>query len=200
MTLTNGAFLNQKHNKQTSHELHRTILLAALFHMVHQVEKTVNNITRWHKTLSASAISKQVSRRCINSPHELTCQILTNQSLKIGHRAWSTREYCEKSKAIAFPACKSQLSFRVRDQFEIKILKVQLMNATYCVCISKKIELEPAIIWKVATCRQITLKKHSNSVSRYLSRWYWSADTLFWQLSSNQNMDEQDQVIGSQTS
>ena len=41
MTLTSDAFLNQ-----TSHELHRTILLAALFHLVHQVEKTVKNITR----------------------------------------------------------------------------------------------------------------------------------------------------------
>ena len=97
MTLTSGAFLNQKRNKQTSHELHRTILLAALFHLVHQVEKTVKNITRWHKTLSASAISKQVSRRCINFLHELTCQILTNQNIKIGRRAWSTRD-SEKSQ------------------------------------------------------------------------------------------------------
>ena len=46
MTLTSGAFLNQKCNKQTSHELHRAILLAALFHLVHQVKKTVKNITR----------------------------------------------------------------------------------------------------------------------------------------------------------
>ena len=55
---------------------------------------TVRNCSpwRWHKTLSASAISKQVSRRCINFPHELTCQILTNQNIKIGRRAWSTRD------------------------------------------------------------------------------------------------------------
>ena len=39
----------------------------------------------------------------------------------------------EKSKAIAFPACKckSRLNFLVRGQFEINILKVLLMNTTY---------------------------------------------------------------------
>ena len=81
----------------------------------------------------------------------------------------------EKSKAIAFPACKSRLNFRVRDQFEIKILKVWLMNTTYCLRILKKIELDPAIIWKVATCQRITWKKHSNSVLPYLSPRYGQA-------------------------
>ena len=33
---------------------------------------------------------KQLSRCCINFTHELTCQILTNQSIKIGRRAWPT--------------------------------------------------------------------------------------------------------------
>ena len=60
----------------------------------------------------------------------------------------------EKSKA-----CKGRLNFRVRGQFEIKIFKVRLMNTTYFICILKKIELEPAIIWKVATCQWITSKK-----------------------------------------
>ena len=31
---------------------------------------------------------KQVSRCCINFPHELTCQILTNQNTKTGRRVW----------------------------------------------------------------------------------------------------------------
>ena len=76
MILTSGAFLNHKANKQTSY-----------IHFVHPVEK-VNNMTRWgHKTLSASAIRKQVSTCCTHFPHELTCQILTNQSLKIRRRA-----------------------------------------------------------------------------------------------------------------
>ena len=64
----------------------------------------------------------------------------------------------EKSKAIAtVPTCKynSQLNFRVRGQFEINILKVLLMDTTYFTCILKKIELEPAIIWKVSTCQRI---------------------------------------------
>ena len=44
----------------------------------------------------------------------------------------------EKSKVIAFPASKSWLNFRVQGQFEIKILKVWLMNTTYFICILKK--------------------------------------------------------------
>ena len=39
MTFTSGAFLSQKRNKKNSHELHRTVLLAALFLLLHQVEK-----------------------------------------------------------------------------------------------------------------------------------------------------------------
>ena len=141
----------------------------------------------------------------------------------------------EKSKAIAFPACKSRLNFRVRGQFEIKILKARLMSTTSFICILKKlnlslrsfekqqlfksaadehdlfyihfkkIELEPAIIWKVATCQRITSKKTTRT--QWVDSWprdtvsrYWSAETLFWQLSINQNMGVQYQVAGSHTS
>ena len=34
----------------------RRLPIAAEFHFVHPMEKTVKNITNWHKTLSASAI------------------------------------------------------------------------------------------------------------------------------------------------
>ena len=159
MTLTSGAFLNQKRNKQTSHELHRTILLAALFHLVHQVEKTVKNITRWHKTLSASAISKQVSRRCTNFPHELTCQILTYQSLKIGRRAWSTRDYCEKSQK-RLPSLNVKASWIFASEISLKTnFKSAAHEHDLFHVHFKKIELEPAIIWKGATCQRITSKK-----------------------------------------
>ena len=72
--------------------------MAAVFHLYFQYKKTVKNATRWHKTLSASAICKQVSRCCINFLLELTCQIMTNQSIEIGLRAWPTRDYGEKSQ------------------------------------------------------------------------------------------------------
>ena len=93
--------------------------------------------TWWHKTLSASAIRKQVSRCCINFPQELTCQILTNQITKIGCRAWPTR-YHGESKVTAFPTSKNWLDFQVRGQFEIKILLGQLISTTYFLCILKK--------------------------------------------------------------
>ena len=83
MTLTSGAFLNQKRNKQTSHELQKNLHSSCIKFCTSRNKKAVKNITRWHKTLSASAISKQVSRRCIDFPHELTYQILTNESIKL---------------------------------------------------------------------------------------------------------------------
>ena len=73
--------------------------------------------------------SKQGSRCCINFPHELTCQILTNQSIK-----------------TVFPACNSWVSFRVRGQFEIKILIVRHLNTTYFISIKKKLSLSLFII------------------------------------------------------
>ena len=51
----------------------------------------ISNLIKHHKltqnSVSFSCQSKQDSRCCINFPHELTCQILTNQSIKIGRRA-----------------------------------------------------------------------------------------------------------------
>ena len=41
-------------------------------------------------SVSFSCQSKQDSRCCINFPRELTCHILTNQSIKIGRRTWPT--------------------------------------------------------------------------------------------------------------
>ena len=66
----------------------RRLLIAAGFYFVHPEEKESK---KHHKltqnSVSFSCQSKQLSRCCINFPHELTCQILTNQSVKIGRRA-----------------------------------------------------------------------------------------------------------------
>ena len=100
----------------------------------------------------------------------------------------------EKSKATVFPACNSWLNFRVRGQFEIKILIVRHINTTYFIWI-KKIKLEPAIIWKLVTCQRITSKntwpRWVDTWARDTVKWYWSAGTLFWQLSIDQNIDVQ---------
>ena len=79
--------------------------------------------------------------------------------------AWTWRE---KSKSTVFPACSSWLNFRVRGQFEIKILIVRHIN----IWILKKIKLEPAIIWKPVPCQRITSKKHLTSMGRNLSPRY----------------------------
>ena len=106
--------------------------------------------------------------------------------------AWS---WWEKSKATVFPACNSWLNFRVRGQFEIKILIVRHINTTYFIWILKKIKLEPAIIWKPVPCQRITSKntwpRWVDTWARDTVRWYWSADTLFWQLSIDHNIDVQ---------
>ena len=83
--------------------------------------------------------------------------------------AWTWRE---KSKATVFPACSCWLNFRVRGQFEIKILIVRHINTTYFIWILKKIKLEPAIIWKPVPCQRITSKKHLTSMGPHLSPRY----------------------------
>ena len=58
MTLTSGAFLNQNPINKPARN-NKRILKAAVIHFLHPMEKDNWNITRWHKTLSASAISKK---------------------------------------------------------------------------------------------------------------------------------------------
>ena len=142
------------------------IFLAAVFHFVHPGKTTVKNITRLHKTLLVSAIRTSFKMLHKFFTHELTCQILTNQSIKIGRRAWPTRDRCEKGQKQLPCLPESWLISRVRGQFEIKRLIVQLINTTSSFPWIKKIELEPAIIWKLVTCQRITSKKNSNSVGR----------------------------------
>ena len=78
--------------------------------------------------------------------HELTCQILTNQSVKTGRRVCDQRMTIVRKVKSNFPVCKSWLNSCARGQFEIKSLIVRLINTfSYFPCI-KKIELEPAII------------------------------------------------------
>ena len=56
--------------------------------------------------------------------------MLTNQSIKVGRRARSTRDYGEKSQ-------KHVKAGWISRQFKIKILKVRLMNTAYFICILK---------------------------------------------------------------
>ena len=67
----------------------RRLLIAAEFHFVkkqkQQKQQKKNKLTQ--NSVFFSCQSKQDSRCCINIPHELTCQILTNQSIEIGRRA-----------------------------------------------------------------------------------------------------------------
>ena len=64
---------------------------------------------------------------------------------------------------------------------------------TCLIWISKK--SEPVIIWKRVNCQRITSKNTwpwwVNTWAHDTVRWYWSADTLFWQLSIDHNIDVQ---------
>ena len=66
----------------------RRLLIAAEFHFVHKVEKdSLKHHKLTQNSVSFSCQSKQSkhdSSCCINFPYELTGQILTNQSIKIG--------------------------------------------------------------------------------------------------------------------
>ena len=81
-------------NKQAMNK--RTLLIAAAFHFVHPVEKESYHHKLTQNSVSFSCQSKQLSRCCINLTHELTCQILTNQSIKIGRGAWPTCDHGKK--------------------------------------------------------------------------------------------------------
>ena len=69
------------------------------------------------------------------------------------------------------------------------------INTTYLIWIFKKSKHEPAIIWKRVNCQRITSKNTRpwwvDTWARDTVRWYWLADTLFWQLSIDDNIDLQ---------
>ena len=106
-----------------------------------------------------------------------------------------------KSKATVFPACNSWLDFRVRGQFEIKILIVRHLNTTYLISIFlKKLNLSLFIILSpyLKTSNLSADNFQKNTWLRWVDiwdcdtvKWYWSADTLFWQLSIDHNIDVQ---------
>ena len=96
MTLTSGPFVNKKRNKQTSHELQNNLDSSCISFCTPSRKrqfKTLQDDTK----LSQLQLSVSKFQRCKNYLHKLTCQILTNQNIKIGRRAWSTRD-SEKSQ------------------------------------------------------------------------------------------------------
>ena len=109
------------------------------------MEKTVKHHKLTQNSVSFNCQSKQVWRCCINFLHELTGQILTNQSIKIGRRAWPTRDHGEKLKATVFPACNNCLNFRIRETVHPRPVWIQNFN---CAAhrIASNISFPPA--WK----------------------------------------------------
>ena len=83
--LWQAVHFSTKNSKNKPAMNNRRLLIAAVFHVVHPVGKDSKKHHKLTKnSVSFSCQSKQVSRCCINFLHELTCQILTNQSIKIG--------------------------------------------------------------------------------------------------------------------
>ena len=79
--------------------------------------------------------------------------------MKIGRRAWSTRDYCGKSqKRLLCLHVKAGWIFAseisLNSNFKRAAHEHDLLHMRF-----KKIELELAIIWKEATCQRITSKK-----------------------------------------
>ena len=84
----------------------------------------------------------------MNFPRKLTCQILTNQSLKIGRTAWPTRDYGQKSEkhlSSLLVFLNIWLNFRVRGQYKIKMLIARGhsdINTIYFIWIKIKLSFE----------------------------------------------------------
>ena len=136
LTLTSGAFLNQKRNKQTSHELQKNLdsrwISFCTSSRKRQLKTSQDDTKLCQLQLSVNKLPDAAEIFRMNSP----VKFLTNRSIEIGLGAWPTRDYGEKRQA-----CKSRLNFCVRGQFEIKIFKVRLMNTTYFICILKTLNL-----------------------------------------------------------
>ena len=170
----------------------RRLLIPAVFHFVHPVEKSQIDT----KLCSFSCQNKQVSRSCINFPHEPTCQILTYQSIKIiGRRAWWTHDRGKK-KSSPSVFLDNWLNFQVGPLWH----KHNIFHMNLKIYI-----LEPAIIWKLVTCQcklqKNTLPQWVDTWAHDTVRWYWSVDTLLWQLSIDHNIDVQSSfLLGSTTS
>ena len=124
------------------------ILLAAVLFCASSRKRQLKASQRYtkHCQFQLSVNKSQRARCCINFPHELTCQLLTNQNKKIGRRACDKRVTTVRKVKSNFPVCKSWLNSHVRGQFEIKSLIVRLINtSSYFLCV-KKFELEPTNI------------------------------------------------------
>ena len=114
-------------------------------------------------TVSFSCQSKQVSRCCIKFSTELTCQILTNQNIKIARRAWPTRDHYEKNQSdCTFLPVTAGWIFASevppRSVWNQNINSAAHKHNLFHMNFFKKIKLEPAIIWKLVTCQRITSK------------------------------------------
>ena len=103
--LWQAAYFSTKNsiNKPTA-MYNRSFLIAAVFHFVHPVQKH----SQKHHELTQNSVSfscqrKQVPRCCINFPHELTCQILTNQSIKLDLERDQRVTMVRKVKIICLP-------------------------------------------------------------------------------------------------
>ena len=130
-------------------------------------------------SVSFSCQRKQISRCCINVPHE--------HSIKIGRRAWPTRDHGHYGEQSQKQLSTCWLNFRVRGQFEIKILIVRHINRyelTWA-CDHLKTSNLSADDFKNTWPRWV------DTSARDTVKWYWSADTLFWQMSIDHNIDVQ---------
>ena len=89
-----------------------------------------------------------------------------------------------KVKSNCLPCRNRWLNFRVRGQFEMKILIVRAHKNNIFHINLKKIKLKPATIWKLVTCQRIASKntrtRWVDTWTRDLVGWYWSADTVFY--------------------
>ena len=127
----------------------------------------------------------------------LSERILTNQSIKIGRREWPTRDHCEKSQkqlsslpVIAGWIFASEVSLKSKyfvrhiNTTEHNIFHMNLKNLT-----------SACDHLKTSNWSADNFKKYSTSMvdtwARGTVRWYRAADTLFWQLSIDHNINVQ---------
>ena len=118
----------------------------------------------WNSAQRRASKQKKIRKR----GRGVICQILTNQNIKLGRRAWSTRDSEKSQKRLPSLHVKAGWIFL----YEISS-KSNFKSAAH----------EHDLF-------HMHLKK-MNLIRSGQVRRYWSAETLFWQLWINQNIDVQ---------
>ena len=134
---------------------------------------TKRNENRAWSQVSFSCQSKQDSRCCIDFPHELTCQILTNQKIKI-NRHFLDRKYVFRH--VQFPGQDLSLHWKLR-VFVTAVIKVE-------VAINASVGFMGSWYWEIPKSYVVNFHTQMNSNQSEERTMFWHVKIRIRQITS----------------